>query len=609
MKSLSRAWLLLGMALFILCQISLAGDAGRESQFSLGSGARALGMGGGFVGLADDASAVYWNQAALPLLDIQELSLMHVTLFEGSIFDVATFVYPDPKQGGFGVSFMRLGTGDIIRRQDWNAMGDFSYSTWQMLLGYGRKINDRHSLGGALKIVSQSLDNNAAYGIGLDLSFLSNIKKNISAGIIFQDIIAPHLRLDKAQEATPTTIVAGIGLKDIVWGMDFRHKINMGLEKTRDRSLKLHAGAESIYRDHLALRAGYDRDNVTLGFGVYYHRFRFDYAYKFVDELTDSHRLGLSFQMGTPVSEKIRQEQEFESARGNSLILEDRKAQFRLYRDMAEKYYRTSSLDSAYAYYQRALAFNEGDADVKGRIRQLTESRQMMIEEAHRESSRKVLALPIFEGYYAQAEMFYKKGSYAASLDLVNSSLGIAPDDQRFINLKNKIIESRDGEISRLMDEAMKYDKETRYADAITSYNRIMELSPGNAAVKQMISRTGTEINNSQLISRGAESFAMGNLSDAKRRFEEVMKSDPTNLVATEYMGKISALMKEASELEDLQKDEKVWKIYLLALEHFRNGDYQTAIKLWNDVLKYYPGNRNAMNNIEQAKLRLEAKK
>ncbi|UCD93960.1 MAG: UPF0164 family protein [Candidatus Zixiibacteriota bacterium] len=48
---------------------SFAGDAGQESPFSIGSGVRALSMGGGLVAMADDASKFYCNQAGLALLE------------------------------------------------------------------------------------------------------------------------------------------------------------------------------------------------------------------------------------------------------------------------------------------------------------------------------------------------------------------------------------------------------------------------------------------------------------------------------------------------------------------------------------------------------------
>ncbi len=190
---------LFGLTLFP--GLLLAGDAGRESQFSLGSGVRAVGAGGGFVGMGDDASAVYWNQAALGWLDNQEIGLMHVTLFEGSMYDVINYVYPSARLGGFGLSFMRLGTDDIIRREDWLESGEFGYYMAQFIMAYGRRIRNAFYLGGAIKVVNQSLDNNSAYGVGFDLSFFKPVNNHISIGLMIQDIIPSRLRLSDKTES------------------------------------------------------------------------------------------------------------------------------------------------------------------------------------------------------------------------------------------------------------------------------------------------------------------------------------------------------------------------------------------------------------------------
>ena len=42
----------------------------------VGSGARAIGMGGAFIGIADDATAASWNPAGLIQLDKPELSIV-----------------------------------------------------------------------------------------------------------------------------------------------------------------------------------------------------------------------------------------------------------------------------------------------------------------------------------------------------------------------------------------------------------------------------------------------------------------------------------------------------------------------------------------------------
>jgi tetratricopeptide (TPR) repeat protein len=608
MRAPVRIFLLIVIGLILSIGLAFAGDAGRESQFSLGAGARALGMGGGFVGLADDASAIYWNPAALSCLDNQEISLLHVTLFESSIYDVANYVYPHPKLGGFGFSFMRMGTSNIIRRQDWENLGEFSYSVWQMMFGYGRTLEGGYSIGSTLKVVGQTMDNSSSNGLGLDIAFYKAFNKNISVGVNFQDMLAPRLHLGDTLENIPMAILGGAAFKNIELGDGFRHNLALEFEKPENRSLKLHIGVESVYRNYLALRTGYDRDNLSFGFGIFYQRFRLDYAYKFMDGLTDSHRLGLSINIGVSVSEKIKREKELESARGSTLILDDRKRQFQFFKEIADKYYHNNSNDSAYIYYHRALAFNEDDKDSKHRISNIEKTRKSLQETAQKEMSRIDIVQPILDGYYSQAESFASKGAYVASLEMIDLALQASPDNPKFISLRDSTIQLREKEIKRLMDDALKSEKDGRYADALTFYNRILELSPNNTAVRQLISRTSNELNNAQLISKGMEQFTLGNFSGAKNSFEEALKTDPNNPVAKEYLDKILSLMKEVSELEDLQKDESVWKLYLAALEHFRNGDYEKAIQLWEEVLKYYPGNKNTINNIEQAKLRLKTR-
>ena len=53
-----------GVYLAMPADAATEGDAGQAGAFlSYGAGARGIGMGRAFVGLADDATAVYWNPA------------------------------------------------------------------------------------------------------------------------------------------------------------------------------------------------------------------------------------------------------------------------------------------------------------------------------------------------------------------------------------------------------------------------------------------------------------------------------------------------------------------------------------------------------------------
>ncbi|MBP7310112.1 MAG: hypothetical protein KA984_02345, partial [Candidatus Cloacimonetes bacterium] len=80
----------------------------------IGAGVKALGMGGAFVALADDGSALYWNPAGLSQIRDSELSAMHAFLYGGlASYDHITFVQPLPNQVSIGFNWTRLSVSDI----------------------------------------------------------------------------------------------------------------------------------------------------------------------------------------------------------------------------------------------------------------------------------------------------------------------------------------------------------------------------------------------------------------------------------------------------------------------------------------------------------------
>ncbi len=94
----------------------LAGDYLRY-----GAGARALAMGGAFTGVADDASAEYWNPAALAFLDEYQFQTMYAPLSLGTKLYDLSFVAPlGPRWGAVGVSDFLLRSDGFQGRDDLN---------------------------------------------------------------------------------------------------------------------------------------------------------------------------------------------------------------------------------------------------------------------------------------------------------------------------------------------------------------------------------------------------------------------------------------------------------------------------------------------------------
>jgi long-subunit fatty acid transport protein len=121
-------YLALALALPAAGQVSTEGDTDRidvtgRQNLTLGSGARAYGMGGAFLARADDATAASWNPAGLSYLRVPELSLVGVSnsfdtergvadydRFDGRAIDFAAFTWPvglGEVRGAVQISYQR----------------------------------------------------------------------------------------------------------------------------------------------------------------------------------------------------------------------------------------------------------------------------------------------------------------------------------------------------------------------------------------------------------------------------------------------------------------------------------------------------------------------
>ncbi|MBK7141083.1 MAG: PorV/PorQ family protein [bacterium] len=598
---------LLLLVMLIATSAYSADDAGVESPFVLGAGARSLGMGGATISLPFDANAIYYNPAGLPRLEYQEIALMHMSLFEGTIYDVATWASPVNGLGGFGVGFMRIGTDDIIRRTDFIEQGTFDYSSWQFLLAYGRNFGKSLSAGMTFKVLNSSIDDLSDYGIGLDAGMQLDLFKHMSLGVMARDIIPPQLTLDSLSEDAPVSLIGGLALNRAPLSGSLALSAAVDLEKIEDRDLLVHTGVELLIAEKYALRGGYDRDDFTFGAGIGYGRLKIDYAYKLMDYIEDSHRFSLSILIGPSVTEQKRRRETEEAERGDLMLQGERDRQFQFFRAKADTFYQRLELDSALSYYQRALAFDERNNEILGtisaiqRVQKIQEQEMRRIQEAQKEQAN------FSNTYYEQARLFYNKKYYPAALDLINLVLDIEPNNERALELRNDIVGARKAEVAESRATAAQAEKDGHLVVAIEAYNRILELTPDDAEVRAAKQRLVDRLDVTQQLKLGIDLFNGGKLSEARRQFEAVLRVNPQDPVALEYMGKLGAVAPMPPTLEDLQKDKEIWPLYLEGLRHMRNKDYQKAIDAWERVLKVYPNNASTIENIRQAKLRLQS--
>ena len=598
----------LAVAVSLLCGSVIASDdAGRESLFSFGAGARAMAMGGSFVSIADDASAIYYNPAGLASLDYHEVSFMHADLFEGTIYNYGVWAYPVSSSDGIGISFMRIGTDDIVRRVGGFDAGTFNFSTSQALLTYGRRFGRRLSMGVTFKAVNQSLADLSDWTIGGDLGVTLSLHRYLSLGVVVRDLIQPELKLDATAEPIPRSLAGGLALREL--GLLKRTTLTASLEveKVDSRDFKVHVGGElSFYKTYM-LRAGVDRNKGTLGAGLKAGPLKIDYAYRPVDYVDNIHIFSISFLLGKPTEERFRPPEPIMIQPPPPPPLTPEEKELRDLTQKATDFFHALQLDSAVHYYRQALVLDSANIEIKQTIASIEQDLRVRQQQSDSLSDAQNEIRKVINTYLSKSRGFEQKKYYSAALDLLDLVLEIDPRNPEALARQQIIGQVIQQDIATSRATADKALREGRTSDAIDALGRILELDPSDEAVRQQRQQLLSGLDIAQQLNIGIELYKRGRYPDASRRFQAVLKTDPANAVAKEYLGLIESMRTRPSTLEDLQKNPEVWQLYLEGIRFVRDKQYQKAIDAWQKVLEAFPGNEDTKSNIDQARLRLKS--
>lgn len=346
-ESVRRVCVVAFCVVLLLASISACAIADKYAAefLKVGAGARALGMGGAFVALADDASAIYWNPAGIVSVDNVQLEAMHAEQFGNLInYDFVAVAFPisgqDARKACIGVAVIRLAVDDIpyTKNLAWEDYGvdqtpdthDFgegngkwdpgeriildegkivwkSNADMALLLSYATKLTERISVGGTFKLVRQEIMDNSSLGAGVDLGAIYSLDKSTSFGLVISDatttqlvwdtghheFVAPTVRLG-GQYTRKIGPLEGVGTVagDMEIGFENRSSANLSLADAVTIDFK--AGVEYWLKRTVAIRAGLDAGRFTAGTGARFSRFGFDYAFLSHKDLDNSHRVSAS---------------------------------------------------------------------------------------------------------------------------------------------------------------------------------------------------------------------------------------------------------------------------------------------------------------------------
>ena len=292
----------------------------------IGVGAKAYGMGGAFVGTADDASALYWNPSGIARLPGAEGTFVHIDWLADINFDFIGFVLPAGRIGTFGLSITSLSMDDMLVRTEDRPTGTGEYfKTGSIAIGasYAINLTDRFSIGFTGKYLHEQIWKEVATGIAVDIgtlfttdfhgmrigASLSNFGTDMRmAGedlLVYHDIDQTQLgnndkifaELQTESWPLPLTFQVGVAMEVIQSGVN-RLTIAADAVQPTDNTESINIGTEYAMREWIFLRAGYrnlflkdSEEGLTFGAGAMLHfghaKLKVDYSYAQFGVFTD----------------------------------------------------------------------------------------------------------------------------------------------------------------------------------------------------------------------------------------------------------------------------------------------------------------------------------
>jgi hypothetical protein len=308
------------------------------SFLEIGVGGAANGMGGAFVGLANDASALYWNVGGIANLAQYEVILVHTNWIADTKYDYAGLIIPLGDFGNLGFSFTSLSMDDMKVRTVEQPEGtgeNFSAGDIAVGISYARHLTDRFSVGITAKYIKQTIwhMNSSAFAIDAGTVFKTDLLGGLTIGAVMSNFGTPmrlegrdsryFIRIDETKQGSNERIPVNIELDS--WELplyfqigvstqafdydDYKLTISTDALVPNNDYQSLNVGAEFSFMDYFLIRGGYNslflkdaEGGLSFGAGVNSKMLlstasvNFDYAYRDFGRLQNIHAFSIGIK-------------------------------------------------------------------------------------------------------------------------------------------------------------------------------------------------------------------------------------------------------------------------------------------------------------------------
>ena len=288
--------------LLVLSAVAMADGIGAFSAFKNGIGARALAMGGAFVAVANDATAVDWNPAGLAQLSDTRLAGMSTDLFGLGITHQYVGATTSFANLGIGLGWERAAIDGQVVDGSGGLGNSFTWTEQAIVGSLATNVMDVAMAGANVKYyLADSGLGDSASGFGFDLGLLVSLGDMFMIGVNAKDLAGSSISWDSgATDVVSGLYTAGLAMKLANNMLVLAADVDFDGSSLGDT----HVGVEFNVIDELALRGGvvltddFQNYYFTVGAGINVAGLYVDAAYVLEETLGNTLVLSAEFSLG-----------------------------------------------------------------------------------------------------------------------------------------------------------------------------------------------------------------------------------------------------------------------------------------------------------------------
>ncbi len=283
----------------------------------------------------------------------------------------------------------------------------------------------------------------------------------------------------------------------------------------------------------------------------------------------------------------------------------ERQEKISLLYQQVESLQKQNRLDEAVVKLEEILNIDPKQEKAK---QMLAEMEKKIAERKKQEKIRKDIAQAkdlYREGKYEQAKLLFQK---VLKEDSTNSQA------KQYLTLIKKKLEEEE-QVKTLWKEANDLlFNQGKYQEAKAKFLELKMFRPQDKEVERLIKLCEEKIEQEkrekhiqQLLTAGKNYYQSGEYELAQSTFNKVLQIAPDNLIAKEYIGKINKLQEEKRK-EELRR-KKISELYSRSESYINAGEYGKALTILKGILRIEPGEKKAEQIIREVKERIAERK